>query len=36
MDVELLLALIDAVHGTLIDASTVLDADAWFRDDVSH
>jgi hypothetical protein len=36
VDPELVLALVYAVHGTLINASTILDADTWLRDDVGH
>jgi hypothetical protein len=36
MDVELILALVDAVHWTDIHAGAVLDSDTGFRDDVGH
>ena len=36
LDVEHLLAFIDAVHGTDVDARLVFDVDARFGDDVRH
>src|SRR5260370_380936 len=36
MDVELVLALVDAVHRTNVHAGSVFDVDAGFRDDVRH
>jgi hypothetical protein len=36
MDVELLFAFVDAIHGTDVDARSVLGADAGLGDDVGH